>query len=260
MVPVALSIAGSDPSGGAGIQTDIKTFQRHGVYGQAAISLLTVQNSCGVRKVVPVSPALIAEQVEALLSDMPPQAVKTGALAEPAAALAVARVLRDTAIPLVVDPILAPTAGAAFSREDMLPALREQLLPWAALVTPNAEEASWLTGIPVADVEGAEQAAKALLETGVRAVLVKGGHLAGDPVDLFISREGDYVRLAGSRVSTPHTHGTGCTLAAAITARLARGSCLRDAVLGAKAWLNGVLSAPSLGLGKCRGPLNLLSS
>jgi hydroxymethylpyrimidine/phosphomethylpyrimidine kinase len=255
MIPIALTVAGSDPSGGAGIQADLKTFQAHGVYGQAVISLLTVQSADRVRRVSPVAETLIAEQLDALWADMPPMAAKTGALPSAAAVKAVADSFRGRDCPLVVDPVLQPTEGAPLASSDVLAALREFLLPVATLLTPNAGEAEALTGVKVHDVASAMQAGRALLAAGASNVLVKGGHLAGDAVDVLVGEDGTEMLLSAARVPAAHTHGTGCTYSAAICAQLALGRDLPSAVRRAKTWLTQVLESP-LGFTGARGPLN----
>jgi len=255
MARIALSIAGSDPSGGAGIQADLKVFHSHGVYGEAVISLLTAQNSLGVQAVWPVEPAQIAAQIDALWDDMPPDALKTGALPSPEAVAEIARSVAGRGRPLVVDPILRPTTGAAFSHADLVDAMRRHLLPIAALVTPNLDEACALSGLEVCDVSSALAAAHALCRLGAQAALVKGGHMSGDPIDVLCLASGKEHVFRDPRIETPHTHGTGCALSAAITARLALGAELVDAVTGARKWLRRALSSP-LGLGRGRGPLN----
>ena len=255
MIPVALTIAGSDPSGGAGIQADLKTFQAHGVYGEAVIALLTVQNTHGVREVSPVSERLIAAQLEALWGDISPLAAKTGALPSAEAMRVVADAFRGRACPLVVDPVFAPTEGQAFGGPDALEAFRKWLLPVAALITPNALEATQLTGIEVRDVDSAFAAAQALVQAGTQAVLVKGGHLEGEPTDVLLAEDGTEMVLRAPRIATRHLHGTGCTYSAAITSELALGRDLPSAVRRAKTWLARVLESP-LHLGKGRGPLN----
>ena len=255
MPKIALSIAGSDPSGGAGIQADLKVFHVHGVYGQAVVSLLTAQNSLGVQAVWPVDAAQIAAQIEALWSDMPPHAVKTGALATPEGAACIARSLSAQRVPLVIDPVLKPTRGAEFGAADLVSAFRTQLMPLAALITPNLEEASALTGIDVRDRKTALEAARACCLLGAKAALVKGGHFEGDPLDVLVLADGETQCFQEARIETRHTHGTGCALSAAITARLALGYGLVDAVLAARAWLRLALSTP-LGIGTGRGPIN----
>lgn len=255
MAKVALSIAGSDPSGGAGIQADLKVFHAHGVYGQAALTLLTAQNSLGVHAVWAVDPSQIAAQIDALWDDIPPHAIKTGALAAPDAVTAIARSLAGKSVPLVIDPVFAPTHGVGFSAGDLVTALRRDLVPLAALITPNLDEARALTGIDVRDRDTAIDAAQALCRMGAQAALVKGGHFAGDPLDVLCLANGDTQVFQEARIATQHTHGTGCALSAAITARLSLGYGLVDAVFAAHAWLRVALSTP-LGLGRGRGPIN----
>jgi hydroxymethylpyrimidine/phosphomethylpyrimidine kinase len=253
--PIALTIAGSDPSGAAGIQADLKTFHRFGAYGQAVISLLTVQNGRGVFEVEPVRSELVVAQLVALLDELPPQAIKTGALASAGTMRAIAEQLRERGLPLIVDPVLRPTVGAPFSSDDMARAYLEVLAPSALLLTPNAVEATQLSGIEVVDERSATAAAEHLLRYGMRAVLVKGGHLTGEPVDVLVTAAGERFAYRSVRVETPHTRGTGCTYAAAITALLARGLALPDAVSEARAWLARVLATP-LSFDSPRGPLN----
>mgnify|MGYP001585072046 CR=1 FL=1 len=249
----ALTIAGSDPSGGAGLQADLKTFHQHGVYGMAAVSLLTVQNTLGVLRVEIMSPDLLREQVEAVLADIPPAAVKTGALGS-AALIEVVATLR-LRVPLVVDPVMVSKHGHPLLAEAAQEALRSKLLPVTTLLTPNTQEAQVLLGRPVDTLARAQEAAAALALLGPKAVLVKGGHLSGpDAVDVLFY-DGRTVHVSAPRIDAKHTHGTGCAYSAAITSRLAMGQTLEDAVRGAKAWLTSALgSAPGLGHGV--GPIN----
>ncbi len=255
MTTVALTIAGSDPSGGAGVQADLKTFHQHGVYGTSVITLLTVQNTRGVRRVEVMSPDLVREQIEAVVSDVPPGAAKTGALGSAAVVEVVAHAAQRFEFPLVVDPVMISKHGAALIDEDARVALRELLLPRATLVTPNAPEASWLVGFDVVDRHSARDAAQAIAGLGAWAVLLKGGHLAGaEAVDLLCVK-GQIVELSAPRIDSPHTHGTGCTYSAAITARLARAEPLLGAVSDAKGWLTeALLDPPRVGAGV--GPVN----
>jgi len=260
MIDVALTVAGSDPSGGAGLQADLKTFHQHGVYGAAVVTLVTVQNTCGVAQVVPLDAALVGAQLDAVLDDVPPRAWKTGALGSRAVveevALRAAR-LAVRGVPLVVDPVMISKHGAPLIDADARDALVRALLPHCALVTPNVHEAEALVGFAVRTVEDAQRATLAIAALGPRAVLVKGGHLEGAPTDLLFDGRATHV-LAGERIDTPHTHGTGCTLSAAITARLARGATLLEACAGAKAWLAEALrTAPGVGGGI--GPVNHLA-
>lgn len=241
---VALTIAGSDPSGGAGVQADLKTFHQFGVYGEAVVTLLTVQNSLRVSRVEMVSEELVLAQIDAILADIPPGAAKTGALGTPAMVRAVARAASSFAFPLVVDPVMvskhgAPLGGGAW----------EELLPYAALVTPNLPEAEVLTR-----ASDMREAAERLVGMGARAALVKGGHRQGDALDvLFDGRE--FTDFPAPRIDTPHTHGTGCTYSAAITAGLARGLELRDAVARAKRFITAAIRT-NPGLGHGCGPVN----
>lgn len=252
----ALTIAGSDPSGGAGLQADLKTFHQHGVYGMAAVTLLTVQNTQSVTRVEVMSAELVRQQVEAVLKDIPPQAVKTGALGS-AEIIEVVASLSFKA-PLVVDPVMVSKHGHALLLEEAQEALRKKLLPVTTLLTPNTQEAAVLLGTPVTTLEQAESAAVQLAKLGPKAVLVKGGHLSGPEAIDVLCLDGMLTRISGPRIDTKHTHGTGCTYASAIAAHLAKGDSLLDAVRGAKLWLTEALrSAPGLGHGI--GPVNHLS-
>jgi hydroxymethylpyrimidine/phosphomethylpyrimidine kinase len=254
MTPVALTIAGSDPSGGAGIQADLKTFHQHAVYGESVITLLTVQNTRTVAGIEFVSPAFVGAQIDAVVSDIPPLAAKTGALGRADIIEAVAERARGFAFPLVVDPVMISKHGLPLLADDAVDRLVAQLLPCAALVTPNLPEAARLTGLPVDDASGMERAARALHAMGARAVLVKGGHLSGSAMDLLFA-DGRVTMFPATRIESTHTHGTGCTLAAAITARLARGDTIEEAVAGARRYVRAaIVSAPGLG-GGC-GPVN----
>jgi hydroxymethylpyrimidine/phosphomethylpyrimidine kinase len=249
-----LTIAGSDPSGGAGIQADLKTFHQFGVYGEAAITLVTVQNTVRVSRVECLPAALVIEQVRAVVEDIPPQAAKTGALGNVAIVEAVAELAAGFSFPLVVDPVMISKHGAALVADDAREAIIRCLLPHAFLVTPNLAEAAVLTGIEVNDKEGMREAAKRLCGMGAKAALVKGGHLAGPATDILFS-EGKSYEFAAARVSTQHTHGTGCTYSAAITAGLAAGRDLFSSVARAKRFINqAIASAPGLGAGS--GPVN----
>jgi hydroxymethylpyrimidine/phosphomethylpyrimidine kinase len=252
---VALTIAGSDSSGGAGIQADLKTFAAHGVYGASAIAALTAQNTTGVTSVHAVPPAFVAAQIDAVADDLPIAAVKTGMLFDAGIVAAVADVLRRRAFPnLVVDPVMVSKSGARLLEEDAVKALCERLLPLATLVTPNLPEAAVLAGRPVESDEDRREAARRIAGLGARAVLVKGGHATGpEAIDLYYE-DGRFEILRSPRQATRHTHGTGCTLSAAIAARLAKGDPLFEAVQGAKEYLGRALKAAP-GLGHGSGPL-----
>jgi hydroxymethylpyrimidine/phosphomethylpyrimidine kinase len=248
MIPIALTIAGSDPSGGAGIQADLKTFHQLHVYGTAAITLITVQNTTRVSRVEMLDPALVAGQIDAVLEDLPPQAAKTGALGTAAIIEAVAGC--SIQCPLVVDPVMISKHGAPLMDSTARDALRRLLMPKAALVTPNLHEAAELAGMPVEDLDQMKEAA---IRIG-RSVLIKGGHLDGDAVDLLY-HDGVFTEMRADRIDTRHTHGTGCTYSAAITAFLARGFQMVEAVTHAKRFIDeAIRTNPGLGAGS--GPVN----
>ena len=255
MTPVALSIAGSDPSGGAGLQADLKTFHQFGVYGEAVVTLITVQNSQGVKRVEVLDPTLVLEQLHAVLADIPPHAAKTGALGNVAMTQAVAQAAKSFSFPLVVDPVMISKHGAALLEDEARAAIAQHLLPVAYLFTPNLHEASILTGTEVRTIHHMEQAGAAIREMGAKNVLVKGGHLEGDALDVLITEDGKKHFFNAPRIDSVHTHGTGCTLSAAITAGLAKGLPLLRAVADAKAFIsNAIRTSPQLGGGT--GPLN----
>ncbi|HUP18394.1 MAG TPA: bifunctional hydroxymethylpyrimidine kinase/phosphomethylpyrimidine kinase [Gemmatimonadota bacterium] len=256
--PVALTIAGSDSSGGAGIQADLKTFHALGVYGTSAITALTAQNTRGVRGIFAVDPAFVAEQIDAVVEDIPPDAVKTGMLANAAIVERVAGAFdRHGWTAFVVDPVMVATTGALLLEEEAVAAVRETLVPRATIVTPNGPEASTLLGRPVETPVDQESAARAIVEElGAAAALVKGGDLEGaEVVDVFYDGT-EWRRFSDRRIETTSTHGSGCALASAIAAYLARGEPLAEAVARARAWVRrGIEIAPRLGRG--RGPLDL---
>ncbi|MCE2391995.1 MAG: bifunctional hydroxymethylpyrimidine kinase/phosphomethylpyrimidine kinase [Proteobacteria bacterium] len=243
-LPLALSIAGSDPTGGAGLQLDLQVFALHGVHGMAVPTALTVQTTTGVARSLPVFPNVVAEQLGALLGDLTPGAIKLGMLATDDVVLRVARALADCAAPRVVDPVLRASDGAYLLERRAWGSLCARMIDGAALVTPNLEEAEALTGH--AD---AETAAAALLEMGARAALVKGGHASGAADDFLLTSDGGHW-LRGRRRSVA-AHGTGCALSSAVAARLARGEALAEAVAAAKEWVGTALDgAESAGRGQ----------
>ena len=254
MAPIALTIAGSDASGGAGIQADLKAFHQLGVYGQAVITLITVQNSVRLSRVEVLPADLVAEQIGALLEDCPPAAAKTGALGSAAIVEAVAHMAAAFPFPLVVDPVMVSKHGRRLLPLETVEALTGRLLPVAALVTPNLAEAEALTGLSVRTPAGMREAARCLHRQGARAVLVKGGHLEGDALDILWDGSG-FREFTAPRVATRHTHGTGCTYSAAITAGLARGLPLGDAVACAKKFISEAIRT-NPGLGHGAGPVN----
>ncbi len=254
MVPVALTIAGSDPSGGAGIQADLKTFHQFGVYGEAVITLLTVQNTVRVERVDCIPAELVLAQLQAILEDIPPRAAKTGALGNREIVEAVAEAATEFGFPLVVDPVMISKHGQPLISPDAVAGIRELLLPRAFLICPNLHEAEELTGIAVRSVDDMRAAAQRLCEMGAKASLVKGGHLQGSAVDvLFDGRE--WREYTAPHFDTPHTHGTGCTYSAGIVAELARGGDVFSAVARAKSYITqAIRSSPGLGHGA--GPVN----
>jgi hydroxymethylpyrimidine/phosphomethylpyrimidine kinase len=255
MIPVALTIAGSDPSGGAGIQADLKTFHQLGVYGMSVLTLVTAQNTQRVDAVEMLSARLVRAQIDAVLEDIPPQAAKTGALGNEEIIRTVAERAATFAFPLVVDPVMISKHGAPLLTAEAHSHLAGLLLPRSFLVTPNLEEAAVLAGIPVHDVPSMEEAAHRIARLGARAVLVKGGHLPTEAVDVLLFK-GEIRHYASSKIDTKHTHGTGCTYSAAITAELAKGRDLPEAVRIAKKFITRAIeSHPSLGKGF--GPVNL---
>ncbi len=242
MPPVALSIAGSDPSGGAGIQADLKTFHQFGVYGEAVITLITAQNSRGVQRVQCLSPDLVEAQLRTVLEDIPPDAAKTGALGHTGIIQIITRARFD--FPLVVDPVMFAKGGEVLTGDDLRP-----LVPRAFLITPNLAEAEALTGL-----SDMRKAAQELCKMGARAALVKGGHLEGAPIDILYS-ESEWHEFSGPRIQTRHTHGTGCTFSAAIVAQLACGISLVESVRRAKLYITEAIRT-NPGLGGGAGPVN----
>jgi hydroxymethylpyrimidine/phosphomethylpyrimidine kinase len=252
--PVALTIAGSDPSGGAGIQADLKTFHQFGVYGEAVITLITVQNTRNVMAVRCLDADLVAAQITAVVEDIPPHAAKTGALGDPAIVEAVALLASGFTFPLVVDPVMISKHGAPLIAAEARAVLVSHLLPRCALVTPNLHEASALSGLEVDSPAAMREAALRIHGSTGASVLIKGGHLAGQALDLLL-HAGQFHPYPGTRIDTVHTHGTGCTYSAAITAALAMGHPMPQAVAQAKAFISAaILTNPGLGQG-C-GPVN----
>jgi hydroxymethylpyrimidine/phosphomethylpyrimidine kinase len=255
-VPRALTIAGSDSGGGAGIQADLKTFQALGVFGMSAITAVTVQNTKGVSGYEELTPDTVADQIRAVVTDIGVDAAKTGMLASAPIVRAVAETLRELRVPnLVVDPVSVSKHGHPLLAEDAVGALRTEILPLATLVTPNLPEAALLAGFPVQTREEMERAGVAILELGAAAVLVKGGHLEGnDATDLLVTTAGTEP-ISGSRIDTAHTHGTGCVLSAAIAAHLARGGDLGASVRAGKAFVTEAIRG-HLEIGHGIGPVN----
>lgn len=249
-----LTIAGSDSGGGAGIQADLKTMLALGVHGMSALAAVTAQNSVGVQGYWELPADAVVAQIDSVLGDIGVDALKTGMLASPSLASAVARRLAGESAPLVVDPVGVSKHGDALLQDDAVEVLRRELVPLATVVTPNLPEVEQLTGVRVTDERDLRGAAEAVLALGSRWVLVKGGHLTGDAVDLLTDGDVEVV-LRGPRLPNQHTHGTGCTLASAVASRLALGDDVPTAVRAAKAYVTGALRA-GFPLGSGIGPVD----
>lgn len=251
----ALTIAGSDSSGGAGIQADIKTMTVHGVYAMSAITALTAQNTTGVSGIYEVSPEFLAKQLDSIFTDIPPHAVKVGMVSSAELVQVIAQKLREYgAKKIVVDPVMVSTSGSRLISEDAVETLGRELFPIADLLTPNIPEAEVLTGMSIRIPEEMEQAARQIGERFDCAVLCKGGHQVNSANDFLWQKSGD-CWFYGERIQNPNTHGTGCTLSSAIASNLAKGLTLEEAVKRAKQYLSGALST-MLDLGKGSGPLD----
>ncbi len=250
----ALSIAGSDSCGGAGIQADIKTMTMNGVYAMSAITALTAQNTTGVRAIQESTPEFLAQQIDAVFEDIFPDAVKIGMVSSSKLICVIADRLRyHRAKNVVVDPVMVATSGSSLMKTDAVQTLIDELLPIAALVTPNIPEAEILSGLTIKNKEDMLTAAKMIGDTYGCAVLLKGGHSVNDANDLLYTN-GDYHWFEGKRIDNPNTHGTGCTLSSAIAANLAKGFTLSESVQRAKDYISCALSA-MLDLGQGSGPM-----
>jgi len=256
-IPRVLTIAGSDSGGGAGIQADLKTFSALGVYGMSALTAITAQNTTGVYAVHEVPPDVVAAQIDAVATDIGVDAAKTGMLSSAPIIEAVAdRIRAHRVLTLVVDPVMVAKSGAPLLRPEAQEALRTQLLPLALVVTPNIHESRVLTGQEITDLEEMKEAARRIRDLGPHFVLVKGGHLTGDPVEVLYDGK-TFTELAAPRIRTQHTHGTGCVLSAAIAAYLARGLEVREAIEHGKRFVTRAIEA-GLPLGRGYGPCNPL--
>ena len=253
----ALTIAGTDPSGGAGIQADIKTMTANGVYAMSAVTALVAQNTTGVKSIMEVTPEFLAEQLDCVFTDIVPDAVKTGMVSSVPLIQVIAQKLKEYRVDkLVVDPVMVATSGDRLISEDAVAALKELLLPLATVLTPNIPEAEVLSGLTISGPADMEKAAQAIGEAYGCAVLCKGGHDLNDANDL-LWRDGTCKWFHGRRIHNPNTHGTGCTLSSAIASNLAKGCDLDTAVERAKAYLSGALAA-MLNLGAGQGPMDHL--
>jgi hydroxymethylpyrimidine/phosphomethylpyrimidine kinase len=254
MKPVALTIAGSDSCGGAGIQADLKTFHQFGVYGMSVVTLVTAQNTQRVSVVKPLAASLVRDQLRAVLEDIPPQAAKCGALGTAENIELVAEYARDFSFPLVVDPVMISKHGAPLIAEDARQVLADRVLRNAFLVTPNLHEAAVLAGTPVESVQSMEQAARRIADLGPKAVLVKGGYWSDEAVDVLWYQD-RITRFTAPRLKSKNTHGTGCTYSAAVTAELAKGRELEEAIQTAKRFISRAIAAGP-GLGRGWGPVD----
>jgi hydroxymethylpyrimidine/phosphomethylpyrimidine kinase len=254
-IPVALTVAGSDSGGGAGIQADLKTFAVLGVHGTSAITAITAQDTTGVTDILELPTRLIREQIAVVVSDIGVQAAKTGMLSSAAIIHAVADAIVDLHIPnVVVDPVMVAKGGAKLLHDDAVAGLRHLLIPLAAVITPNLPEAEVLLGRPIQTLEERRAAARDLVAMGARAAVVKGGHADGDATDVFF--DGSHmVEVSADRISTKNTHGSGCVFSAAIAAHLARGAEPLEAVREAKTFITEAI-ANSLEIGHGHGPVN----
>lgn len=251
----ALTIAGSDPSGGAGIQADIKTMLCNGVYAMSAVTALTAQNTMGVTGIMEVTPEFLGEQLDNIFTDIFPDAVKIGMMSGSALIVKTAEKLKEYgAENIVVDPVMVATSGSKLISDEAVDTLKEHLLPLAAVLTPNIPEAEVLSGMEVRTPEDMVSAAEKIGKGYRCAVLLKGGHQLNDANDLLY-RDGSCKWFTGKRIDNPNTHGTGCTLSSAIASNLAKGYSLDEAVEGAKEYISGALAA-MLDLGKGNGPLD----
>lgn len=257
MVATALTIAGSDSGGGAGIQADLKTFSALGVFGTSVLTAVTAQNTQAVTAVHPIPEDIVAAQIKAVLSDIRVDAVKIGMLGTGSLVRCVADALADYAGPLVLDPVMIAKSGDALLADEAIASLRQSLLPRADLLTPNLPEAARLLDCSEAPgLDEMERQGRALLDLGARAVMMKGGHGKGEVcVDLLIAPDRPTLQLAATRIQTGNTHGTGCTLSSAIAAELAKGAALTEAVAAAHAYLQGAIgAADQLQIGQGHGP------
>lgn len=253
----ALTIAGTDPTGGAGIQADLKTFQEREVYGMSVITSVVAQNTFGVQAIHHLPPEMIERQLAAVLEDIPPQAVKTGMIATEDMMKLIADALRrHRNLPYVLDPVMFAKSGHALMEEASRHTLRDALVPLAAVVTPNIPEACDLLGMRIDTADDVKTAAKRIVhELGAKAALVKGGHMDGELADDLLYDGSEFYLFSAERTDTKHTHGTGCTLSAAIAAELAKGASVREAAATGKRFVTDAIRY-TLGLGKGSGPTN----
>lgn len=259
MMNIVMTIAGSDSSGGAGIQADLKTFQELGVFGTSAITALTAQNTLGVEGIFPTSSVFVKQQIEVVMRDLPVKAVKTGMLFSAEIIEVVAESLKDKDIHLVVDPVMIAKGGAALLQSEAVEALKSTLLPLATVLTPNIPEAEVISGITIETPADIKKAANVILDMGVSCVVMKGGHLEGEAaIDRVYFHDGTSFSMQTKRIKTKQTHGTGCTFSSAITAFLGQGFNLREAIIEAKKFVQLAIQNP-LNIGHGHGPTNHFS-
>lgn len=259
--PIVLSIAGSDSSGGAGIQADLKTFSSLGVYGATAITAITAQNTQGVHSQFALPPQMVYDQIIAVIDDLHPAFVKIGMLSNTEIVRAVAEALSQYSLTIILDPVIVSSSGHRLLSLEAQDALKEKLLPMSALITPNIPEMKALTDMPLSSFEEKQMAAQRLMNYGVKAVLLKGGHEEGNTkTDILFSQSANGIEstlFSADTIPTPNIHGTGCTLSSAITAFLARGLCLNDAITEAKNYItNAITSGADIKIGHGSGPVN----
>ncbi|MBL0740349.1 bifunctional hydroxymethylpyrimidine kinase/phosphomethylpyrimidine kinase [Chryseolinea lacunae] len=253
-----LTIAGSDSGGGAGIQADLKTFSALGCFGTSAITAITVQNTRGVTGIHSVPPGIVQQQIVAVMDDIKPAAIKIGMVHTAELALAIAFSIMPYTVPVIFDPVMVATSGDRLIEKQTVNAMERSLFPHATLVTPNLDETEWLTGLKVSNLEDMKVAATRLLQKGCRAVLVKGGHLKGETLhDYFLDNTGREEVFTSTNINTLNTHGTGCTLASAIAAFMARGADLVQAIAAARSYVHAALDeGKDVQTGLGIGPLN----
>ncbi|QLK86500.1 bifunctional hydroxymethylpyrimidine kinase/phosphomethylpyrimidine kinase [Staphylococcus sp. 17KM0847] len=252
---IALTIAGTDPSGGAGVMADLKSFHACGVYGMAAVTSIVAQNSLGVQHIHNLNPDWLEEQLESVFNDESPHALKTGMIPTPDMMILIENYLKKVDIPYVIDPVMVAKSGDTLMENEVRQRLKETLLPYADVATPNVPEVEEIVGIKLDSVAQIDKAGKFFInDIGAKGVVIKGGHLEGDATDYLFTRKGRYV-FQSERYSTEHTHGTGCTFSAVITAELAKGRSVYDAVAKAKSFISlAIKHTPEIGQG--RGPVN----
>lgn len=254
-LPIALTVAGTDPTGGAGVLADIKSFHSRGVYGMSAVTSLTAQNTLGVQDIFNVPADFLDAQLDSIFSDAVPHAMKSGMIATGEMMTVIKRYAEKHQIPFVIDPVMISTSGDDLVDEGAVDYLRAELLPAALTVTPNIPEAEKLTGLTIEDEAGIRSAAKIFIEDiGVKSVIIKGGHMKGDAVD-YLFEKGEETKLSSVRIDTNHTHGTGCTFSAVITAELAKGKSLDAAFRTGKKYITEAIRETP-GIGRGNGPVN----